>query len=88
MSYPSDRCLHQLFEEQVDLTPDAVAAVFKNDEITYRCLEEQSNRLAHFLKEHGIREETCVGVYMERSLELVTALMGILKAGEPFALGY
>lgn len=84
VSYPSDRCLHQLFEEQVDLTPDAVAAVFKNDEITYRCLEEQSNRLAHFLKEHGIREETCVGVYMERSLELVTALMGILKAGGTF----
>ncbi|PTM58821.1 non-ribosomal peptide synthetase [Desmospora activa] len=84
VSYPSDKCLHELFQKQADLTPDAVAAIYKNKEITYGQLEQESNRLAHFLRERGIREDTCVGVYMDRSLELVTALLGILKAGGAF----
>lgn len=84
VSYPSDKCLHELFQKQADLTPDAVAAIYKNKEITYSQLEKESNRLAHFLREQGIREDTCVGVYMDRSLELVTALLGILKAGGAF----
>ncbi|OYD09603.1 non-ribosomal peptide synthetase [Paludifilum halophilum] len=84
VSFPSDTCLHELFEKQAGLTPNAVAAIYKDKEITYGQLEKESNRLAHFLRERGVRKDTCVGVYMERSLELVTALLGILKAGGAF----
>ncbi|TCP59201.1 amino acid adenylation domain-containing protein [Tumebacillus sp. BK434] len=74
-------CLHELIEEQVQCTPHLVAAVYGEQELTYAELDEQANRLAHHLIAHGVGPNVPVGVCMERSLELVVALVGILKAG-------
>ena len=80
-AYPGDQCLHQLFEAQVERTPDAVAVAFEEEQLTYRELNERANQLAHYLRRLGVGPEVLVGVYMERSLELVIALLSILKAG-------
>ncbi|WP_198299665.1 non-ribosomal peptide synthetase [Tumebacillus avium] len=77
----ADVCLHELIEEQVQRTPHAVAAVYGEQEITYAELDVQANRLAHRLITLGVGPDVPVGVCMERSLELVVALVGILKAG-------
>jgi amino acid adenylation domain-containing protein/non-ribosomal peptide synthase protein (TIGR01720 family) len=79
--YPQDKCIHQLFEEQVEKTPDAVAVVFENQRLTYRQLNQQANQLAHYLQKLGVGPEVLVGVCVERSLEIAIALLGILKAG-------
>jgi len=79
--YPADRCVHQLFEEQVGRTPEAVAVVFENQQLTYRELNARSNQLAHYLRDLGVGPEVLVGLYLERSLEMVVSLMGVLKAG-------
>ncbi len=78
--YP-DRCIHQLFEEQVQRTPDAVAVVFGNEQLTYYELNCRANQLAHYLKSLGVGAEVLVGLCVERSLEMVMGLLGILKAG-------
>ena len=80
-SYPADRCVHQLFEEQVELTPDATAVEFDGERLTYRELNERASQLARHLQHLGIGPETRVAVCVERSLEMVVALLGILKAG-------
>ena len=80
-AYPKDKCIHQLFEEQVERTPEAVAVVFENQELTYRELNTRANQLAHHLKALGVGPEVLVGICMERSLEMVVGLLGILKAG-------
>ncbi len=80
-SYPQTRCLHQLFEERVEQEPDRVALVFKNQQITYRELNDRSNQLAHHLQSLNVTPETLVGISLERSVELVIGLLGILKAG-------
>jgi amino acid adenylation domain-containing protein len=79
--YPRDKCLHQLFEEQVERTPEAVAVVFEGDSLTYRELNIRANRLAHHLRSLGVGPDILVGLCVERSLEMVVALLGILKAG-------
>ena len=79
--YPADRCVHQLFEEQVGRTPEAVAVVFENQQLTYRELNARSNQLARHLRSLGVGPEVLVGLYLERSLEMVFGLMGVLKAG-------
>jgi len=79
--YPQDRCIHQLFEAQVERTPDTIAVVCEQKELTYRELNRRSNQLAHHLIKHGVGPETLVGIYVERSLEMVVGLLGILKAG-------
>ncbi|MBW4636669.1 MAG: amino acid adenylation domain-containing protein [Gloeocapsa sp. UFS-A4-WI-NPMV-4B04] len=76
-----DLCVHQLFEAQVERTPDAVAVVFENQQLTYRELNNQANRIAHYLQQLGVKPEVLVGICMERSLEMVVGLLGILKAG-------
>jgi amino acid adenylation domain-containing protein len=81
VDYPLDKCLHEFFEAQVERTPDAVAAVFKGERLTYHELNKRTNQLAHRLRKLGVGPETLVGVYMERSLEMVISLYGILKAG-------
>ncbi|NJO96593.1 MAG: amino acid adenylation domain-containing protein [Pleurocapsa sp. CRU_1_2] len=80
-NYPKDKCLHQLFEEQVEKTPDAVAVVFEEQQLTYRELNNRANQLAHYLKSLGVKPETLVGICIERSVEMVVGLLGILKAG-------
>jgi amino acid adenylation domain-containing protein/non-ribosomal peptide synthase protein (TIGR01720 family) len=79
--YPSDRCIHELFEEQVVRTPDAIAVEFEGERLTYRELNARSNKLAHHLRGLGVGPETLVGICVERSLEIVVGLLGILKAG-------
>ncbi|AFZ17608.1 non-ribosomal peptide synthetase [Allocoleopsis franciscana] len=79
--YPKDVCIHQLFEEQVERTPDAVAVVFENQQLTYRELNARANQLAHYLQELGVKPEVLVGICVERSLDMVIGLLGILKAG-------
>ncbi len=74
-------CIHQLFEAQVERTPDAVAVVFENQQLTYRELNNQANKIAHYLQQLGVKPEVLVGICMERSLEMVVGLLGILKAG-------
>ncbi len=80
-SYPSDHCIHALFEAQVERTPDAIAVAFSNQQLTYRELNEQANRLAHYLQLQGVGPEVLVGLHMERSLDLMIGLLGIHKAG-------
>ncbi|MEH2261607.1 amino acid adenylation domain-containing protein [Nostoc sp.] len=79
--YPSDKCIHQLFEEQVKLTPDAVAVVFENQQLTYHQLNCRANQLAHYLRSLGVKPDALVGICVERSLEMMVGLLGILKAG-------
>ena len=81
--YPADHCVHQLFEEQVERTPDAVAVVFENQELTYGELNARSNQLAHYLQSQGVGPEDLVAVCMERSVEMVVGVLGVLKAGGP-----
>ncbi|HEX8146261.1 MAG TPA: condensation domain-containing protein, partial [Pyrinomonadaceae bacterium] len=80
-AYPSDLCVHQLFEEQAARTPEAVAVVFGREALTYAELNGRANRLARRLREHGVRPESRVGVCAERSADLVAALLAVLKAG-------
>jgi amino acid adenylation domain-containing protein len=79
--YPNDKCIHDLFEVQVENTPDAVAVVFEDHQLRYKELNHRANQLAHYLARLGVGAETPVGICMERSIELVVALLGILKTG-------
>ena len=79
--YPEDKCIHQLFEEQAKRTPDSIAAVFENQHLAYAELNAQANQLAHYLQTLGIGPEKLVAVCVERSLNMVVGLLGILKAG-------
>jgi surfactin family lipopeptide synthetase A len=79
--YPKDKCLHQLFEEQVQRTPDNVAVVFEGQHLTYAQLNARANQLAHHLQALGVRPEVPVAICMERCLDLVVGILGILKAG-------
>lgn len=79
--FPQDKCIHQLFEKQVEKTPDAIAIVFEDQQLTYRELNARANQLAHYLQTLGVKPETLVGICIERSLEMLIGLLGILKAG-------
>ncbi|WP_442937364.1 non-ribosomal peptide synthase/polyketide synthase [Nostoc sp.] len=81
VDYPQDKCIHQLFEEQVERTPDAVAVVFEDEQLTYHELNCRANQLAHYLQSLGVKADVLVGICVERSLEMVVGLLGILKAG-------
>ena len=79
--YPRDKCVHELFEEQVRRSPEATAVVFEEEELSYGELNARANRLAHYLRELGVGPETRIGLMVERSLEMVVGLLGVLKAG-------
>lgn len=79
--YPQDLCVHELFEAQVERTPEAVAVVFEDKRLTYRQLNKRANQLAHYLKRHGVGPDVPAGIYMERSLEMMVGILGVLKAG-------
>ncbi|MEM9092190.1 MAG: condensation domain-containing protein, partial [Cyanobacteria bacterium P01_F01_bin.53] len=81
VEYPQDQCIHKLFEAQVELTPDAVAVVFEDQQLTYGELNARANQLAHYLQDLGVGPEVLVGLCVERSIEMVVGLLGILKAG-------
>lgn len=75
------RTIHERFEQQAAATPDAIAVSFKGERLTYCELNARANRLAHHLCNLGVRPETCVGILVERSLEMVVTILGVLKAG-------
>jgi amino acid adenylation domain-containing protein len=79
--YPREKCIHQLYEAQVERTPEAVALVFENRQLTYRELNRRANQLAHYLRKLGVGPEVRVAICMERSFEMVIGLLAILKAG-------
>ena len=80
VDYP-DVCMHQLFEAQVEKTPDAVALVFENESFTYGDLESRANQLAHVLLSKGVGPDVLVGLYMDRRPDLVIGVLAIHKAG-------
>ena len=79
--YESEQCIQQLFEAQVERTPEAVAVVYEAEQLTYAELNERANQLAHYLRALGVGPEVLVGICVERSLEMVVGVLGILKAG-------
>ena len=80
-NYSQTQCIHHLFEQQVERTPNNIAVVFENQQLTYAELNAKANQLAHYLKQQGVGAEVLVGIYAERSLDSIIALLGILKAG-------
>ncbi|HEX7175266.1 MAG TPA: amino acid adenylation domain-containing protein [Pyrinomonadaceae bacterium] len=81
VAFPPPHCIHQIFEEQVELTPDAVALVFEEEQLTYRELNRRANQLAHHLRSFGVGPDVPVGICMGRSIETIIAVLGTLKAG-------
>lgn len=81
IDYPMDQCLHELFEAQVERSPEAIAVVFEDEQVSYRELNRRANQLAHHLRTLGVGPEALVGICIERSVEMVVGLFGILKAG-------
>jgi amino acid adenylation domain-containing protein len=79
--FPQSATIHELFEARVERSPEAVALVFEQERISYRELNERANRLARRLRELGVGPEVIVGIYMDRSVEMVTAIIAVLKAG-------
>lgn len=81
VNYPDDKCIHELFELQVGQSADKVAAVFEKQQVTYQDLNGRANRLANHLISLGVTPGVVVGLFLERSLDMVVALLGVLKAG-------
>ncbi|MFD3262299.1 amino acid adenylation domain-containing protein, partial [Paenibacillus lentus] len=79
--FPRDRTIHHLFEEQVAKYPDQIAVKYGEHEISYQELNRQANQLARYLQQQGVGPDTIVGIFMNRSVELVIGILGILKAG-------
>ncbi len=83
-AYPSQSCIHELFEAQVARTPDAVAIEFQSSTLTFAELNRRANRVAHFLRGRGVGADKPVGLLVARSLEMVVGMLGILKAGAAY----
>jgi amino acid adenylation domain-containing protein len=81
VDYRLDQCMHQLFEEQVRKTPDALAVVYEDEQLTYQELNARANKIAHHLRTLGVVGEVLVGICLERSPLMIIGLLGILKAG-------
>jgi amino acid adenylation domain-containing protein len=79
--YPKDKCIHQLFESTAEKYPRNTAVEFEGKKVSYKELNKKANQLAHYLKGIGVERETLVGIFLDRSIEMVIALLGTLKAG-------
>ncbi len=79
--YPKNQTIVDLFERQVETTPDNIAVVFETQELSYEELNRKANQVAHYLMTLGVKPEVLVGICVERSIEMVIGLLGILKAG-------
>ncbi|HEY6802576.1 MAG TPA: amino acid adenylation domain-containing protein [Pyrinomonadaceae bacterium] len=84
IALPTDKTIHQLIGEQARRTPDAIAVSFETQTLTYDLLNRRANQLAHFLRRAGIGPNTCVALSLERSLEMMVGMLGILKAGAAY----
>jgi amino acid adenylation domain-containing protein/FkbM family methyltransferase len=84
VSYPDEACVHELFEEQVERTPGVAAAAFDSELLSFRELNDRANQLAHYLRQLGVGPEQLVGLYLPRSLEMITALLAVWKAGAAY----
>ncbi len=82
--FPADKCLHQLFEDNVDRAPDATALLYRDQSLSYAELESRANRLARFIKARGFGPDSLVGICTERSVEMVVGILGILKSGAAY----
>src|SRR5712691_9717408 len=78
---PLRRCVHELFAEQAERTPDSVAVVFADQQLTYDELNQRANKLAHYVRQFGVGPEVLVGICGERSLEMIVGVLGIRHAG-------
>jgi aspartate racemase len=76
-----ETCIHQLFESQVEQSPDAIAIISEDEQLTYRELNSRANQLAHYLQSQGVGTETLVAICVEKSVQILVGLLGILKAG-------
>lgn len=81
VSYPKDKCTHQLFESAAENYPRKIAVEFEGNKVSYKELNKKANQLAHYLKSIGVGKETFVGIFLDRSIDMITALLGTLKAG-------
>ncbi|MCZ0903274.1 amino acid adenylation domain-containing protein, partial [Microcoleus sp. HI-ES] len=82
--YPKNSSIHELFAAQTERTPDAVAAICENEQLTYRELNAKANQIAHYLQTLGVKPEVLVGICLERSLSMLVAILGILKVGAAY----
>ena len=81
VEYPREKCVQELFEEQVERTPEGTAVVFEGSSLSYRELNRRANQVAHYLRRLGVKPDARVGICVERGLEMVVGLLGVLKAG-------
>lgn len=79
--YPQIQCIQELFEQQVERTPNDIAVVFRNSQLTYWELNQRANQLAHYLQSQSVGTEVLVGIYMERCTDMVVSVLAVLKAG-------
>jgi amino acid adenylation domain-containing protein len=79
--FPQNQLIHQLFEAQVEFTPDNIALIDENQQLTYSQLNTRANDIAHYLQQLGVKSETIIAICLERSIEAIVAILGILKAG-------
>jgi amino acid adenylation domain-containing protein len=79
--YPRNKCFHQLFEEQVLTTSSKIAVEFEDEQISYNELNRKANQLAHYLRDNGVGPNVLVGLFVDRSIDMMVGLLGILKAG-------
>ena len=84
VNFPSENSVHQLFEEQVQRTPDSIAVEFEEQKLTYQELNQRANQLAHDLRHRGVQTGDSVGLCLERSPEAIISILGILKAGAAY----
>ncbi|SMO94796.1 AMP-binding enzyme C-terminal domain-containing protein, partial [Flavobacterium resistens] len=85
VDYPKDKTIIDLFEEQVDKTPDNIAVVFEEVQLTYKQLNEKANQLAYYLREtYKIQADDLIGIKLERSEQMILAILGILKSGAAY----
>jgi amino acid adenylation domain-containing protein len=79
--YPQDECIHQLFEAQVERTPDEIAVIFEGERLTYHELNQRANRLAHYLQRLGVGQDTLVALLAERGISFLISILAVFKAG-------
>jgi len=82
--FPKEATIHELIEKTVELYPDRTAVVYKDEKLTYRELNEKANKLAHVLREGGVKRDSRVGIFLERSCHMIVSILAVLKAGGAF----